>query len=158
MGSPRVFCGPFVLIGAMNPCPCGDYGDPVRECTCSTSMVSRYQSDPAGVRRISGPLLDRADLRSDDIHIDVPRVEADSVGRTKSCPASGWASRRPCFRKSRHHPGAGRGGPGAPAAALQGYQAVVQCRRPCMARVGPAKVREYGHLAEAIQYRPRRQS
>ncbi|MEJ2211168.1 MAG: YifB family Mg chelatase-like AAA ATPase, partial [Anaerolineae bacterium] len=41
----------FMLIGAMNPCPCGYYGDPVQECTCSNAMVSRYQ------KRISGPLL-----------------------------------------------------------------------------------------------------
>jgi magnesium chelatase family protein len=58
----------FMLIAAMNPCPCGYYGDPVKECTCSTSMVSRYQ------KRISGPLLDRI-----DIHIDVPRVEYDKL-------------------------------------------------------------------------------
>ena len=34
----------FMLIGALNPCPCGWYGDPVRECTCSNAMVSRYQT------------------------------------------------------------------------------------------------------------------
>jgi predicted ATPase with chaperone activity len=51
----------------MNPCPCGWYGDPVRECTCSHAMVSRYQSDPRRVGRISGPLLDRADLQVDNI-------------------------------------------------------------------------------------------
>src|SRR5207249_8185150 len=39
----------FVLIGAMNPCPCGFYGDPVRECTCTHSMITRYQ------KKISGP-------------------------------------------------------------------------------------------------------
>ncbi|MCL5958464.1 MAG: ATP-binding protein [Chloroflexi bacterium] len=45
----------------MNPCPCGYYGDSVKECTCSEAMVSRYQ------KRISGPLLDRL-----DIHVEAP--------------------------------------------------------------------------------------
>ncbi|MDD5095406.1 MAG: YifB family Mg chelatase-like AAA ATPase [Dehalococcoidia bacterium] len=54
----------FMLIGAMNPCPCGYYGDPVKQCTCSSTLVSRYQ------KRISGPLLDRI-----DIFIEVPRIE-----------------------------------------------------------------------------------
>ena len=57
-----------MLVGAMNPCPCGYYSDPVKECTCSNSMVSRYQ------KRISGPLLDRI-----DIHMDVPRVEYEKL-------------------------------------------------------------------------------
>ena len=52
----------------MNPCPCGYYGDPVRECTCSMQTISRYQ------KRISGPLLDRI-----DIHVEVPRVDYDKL-------------------------------------------------------------------------------
>jgi magnesium chelatase family protein len=54
----------LLLIAAMNPCPCGYYGDSRRACTCAEMVVSRYQ------RRISGPLLDRF-----DIFADVPRVE-----------------------------------------------------------------------------------
>ncbi len=58
----------FMLVGAMNPCPCGYYGDPVKACTCSPGTVTKYQ------KRISGPLLDRI-----DIHIQVPRVEYEKL-------------------------------------------------------------------------------
>ena len=54
----------FLLVAAMNPCPCGYYGDVKRACTCAEATVTRYQ------RRISGPLLDRFDL-----FVEVPRVE-----------------------------------------------------------------------------------
>lgn len=58
----------FQLIAAMNPCPCGYYGDPIKACTCSSSTITRYQ------KRISGPLLDRI-----DINIEVPRVEYEKL-------------------------------------------------------------------------------
>ena len=54
----------FMLVAAMNPCPCGYAGDAVRACTCAPALVTRYQ------KRISGPMLDRI-----DIHVEVPRVE-----------------------------------------------------------------------------------
>ena len=58
----------FMLIAAANPCPCGYYGDPVRPCTCSTTMITRYQ------QKMSGPLLDRI-----DIHVEVPSVDYDKL-------------------------------------------------------------------------------
>jgi magnesium chelatase family protein len=58
----------FQLIAAMNPCPCGYYGDQLKPCTCSSSTITRYQ------KRVSGPLLDRI-----DIHVEVPRVEYEKL-------------------------------------------------------------------------------
>ena len=58
----------FQLVGAMNPCPCGYHGDPLKDCTCAYHMITRYQ------KRLSGPLLDRI-----DIHIEVPRVEYEKL-------------------------------------------------------------------------------
>ncbi|MBV8847935.1 MAG: YifB family Mg chelatase-like AAA ATPase [Bryobacterales bacterium] len=57
------FPAKFMLIAAMNPCPCGFYGDPTRECRCTGGIIQRY------LGKISGPLLDRIDL-----HIEVPAV------------------------------------------------------------------------------------
>jgi magnesium chelatase family protein len=62
----------FMLIAAQNPCPCGYYGDPTHDCSCSNAMVTRYQ------KRISGPMMDRI-----DIHIEVPRVEYDKLTSEK---------------------------------------------------------------------------
>jgi magnesium chelatase family protein len=58
----------FILIAASNPCPCGYYGDPIKPCTCSPAMITRYQ------QRVSGPLLDRI-----DIHVEVPRVDYEKL-------------------------------------------------------------------------------
>lgn len=58
----------FMLVAAMNPCPCGYYGDPKRECRCTSLQIQRYRN------RISGPLLDRI-----DIHIEVPSVAFEQL-------------------------------------------------------------------------------
>ena len=62
----------FTLIASMNPCPCGYHGDPVKECSCSPSLISKYQ------KRISGPLLDRV-----DIHVEVPRVPFEKLSNQR---------------------------------------------------------------------------
>jgi len=58
----------FIFIGSMNPCPCGYFGDPLKECTCTPFQIQRY------LHRISGPLLDRI-----DIHIEVPRLKYEEI-------------------------------------------------------------------------------
>jgi magnesium chelatase family protein len=58
----------FTLIASQNPCPCGYYSDPDKNCTCSSSQIIRYQ------KKISGPILDRI-----DIHIEVPRLSFEKI-------------------------------------------------------------------------------
>jgi magnesium chelatase family protein len=67
----------FILVGSMNPCPCGFYTDPEKECTCSMSMVKRYQ------KKISGPLMDRI-----DIHVEVPRVAFEKLSGKRTGESS----------------------------------------------------------------------
>ncbi len=67
----------FMLIAAMNPCPCGYRGDPHRDCQCTVPQVERYMS------KISGPLLDRI-----DIHLEVPAVEFGELSRREAGTSS----------------------------------------------------------------------
>ena len=67
----------FVLIGAMNPCPCGFAGDPVRECRCTPPQIDKYRG------RLSGPLRDRLDLT-----VDVPALPPQLLGEARDGEAS----------------------------------------------------------------------
>jgi len=73
----------FMLAAAMNPCPCGYYGDPFKECKCSAGEISRYH------KRISGPLLDRI-----DIFIDVPHIDYEKLTEDKPAEISEKVRRR----------------------------------------------------------------
>ncbi|MDD2927797.1 MAG: YifB family Mg chelatase-like AAA ATPase [Candidatus Omnitrophica bacterium] len=71
-----VFPASFVLVAAMNPCPCGYYTDPHKACRCNTTQIARYRS------KISGPLLDRI-----DIQIEVPAARYQEL--SENLPAEG---------------------------------------------------------------------
>lgn len=73
----------IMLVASMNPCPCGYYGDKNHDCSCSASKISSYLS------KISGPLLDRIDL-----HIEVPAVDYDDLGRKSTAEPSSEIKRR----------------------------------------------------------------
>jgi len=75
-GGAATYPARFVLVAAMNPCPCGFWGDAERDCTCLPEQIERYRS------KLSGPLLDRIDLR-----VHVPRVPFERLrdeGRERS--------------------------------------------------------------------------
>jgi magnesium chelatase family protein len=67
----------FMLVAALNPCPCGYYTDPKKACRCSTTQIARY------VGKISGPLLDRI-----DIHIEIPAIKYKELADTKDAESS----------------------------------------------------------------------
>ena len=79
----------FVLAGAMNPCPCGFAGDPLRECRCTPLQVSRYRD------KLSGPLRDRLDLT-----VEVPALPPDALWAT--CSAEPSAVVRERVVRARH--------------------------------------------------------
>jgi magnesium chelatase family protein len=168
------FPADFILIGAMNPCPCGYFGDPVKECTCSMQAVTRYQ------KRLSGPFLDRI-----DIHLEVPRVqyekltserqgEPSAVVRERVKQAREIQRRR--FAGTRLSTNADMGpaelrqycplddaGKALMKAAMlqlrlsaRAYHRTLKLARTIADLAGSERI-ETAHLAEAIQYRPRQQ-
>ncbi|AKQ47355.1 magnesium chelatase [Rufibacter radiotolerans] len=68
----------FMLVASMNPCPCGFYNDPNKECVCGPGVVQRY------LNKVSGPLLDRIDL-----HVEVTPVSFDQMTETRKTETSG---------------------------------------------------------------------
>lgn len=71
------FPAKFILVAALNPCPCGYFGDTTKRCVCTPTQISKYQ------KKISGPLLDRIDL-----HIEVPRLAYEKIMATASGESS----------------------------------------------------------------------
>ncbi|MCB2210046.1 YifB family Mg chelatase-like AAA ATPase [bacterium] len=162
----------FQLAAAMNPCPCGYYGDPTRPCTCSSTAVTRYQ------KRISGPLMDRI-----DIHMQVPRVEYQKLRDIKAGESSAEVRARVEAARERQRERFGEGGIASnadmrPAQIRQycaldedcqalmktamrqlqltarAYHRVLKLSRTIADLAGSDAITQV-HLAEALQYRPK---
>lgn len=73
----------FMLVCSMNPCPCGNYGDPTKECSCTPTQIQRY------LGKISGPLLDRI-----DIHVEVPAVKYNELSSNRKGESSKFVRER----------------------------------------------------------------
>ncbi len=156
----------FLLVGAMNPCPCGWYGDPERTCTCSPHQIRRYRA------KISGPLLDRFDLL-----VEVPRLLPEELARApEGEPSAGIAERVAAARaRMRARQGKPNGllapkelaraaalTPGAERLLLsaakkllltgRAYDRVLRVARTVADLSGSERVEEV-HLAEALTYR-----
>ncbi|MGM0452382.1 MAG: YifB family Mg chelatase-like AAA ATPase [Thermodesulfobacteriota bacterium] len=79
------FPSDFILVAALNPCPCGYYSDPNHECRCTAIQIQRYRN------RLSGPLLDRIDL-----HVEVPAVGYQDLANAPPAESSDAIRQRVC--------------------------------------------------------------
>lgn len=162
-----------------NPCPCGYHGDPVKECTCSLTQVLRYQ------KRISGPLLDRIDIHIEVPRVEYDKLTSNRLGESSAQIRERVERARERQRQRFTASGDGAGphlqcnGDMGPAevrrycevddqgksllrAAMQqmqmsarAYHRILKLARTIADLADCSKI-ETPHLAEAIQYRPRR--
>jgi magnesium chelatase family protein len=161
----------FMLVCAMNPCPCGHYGSPMQECTCQVNQIQKY------VGKISGPLFDRI-----DIHVEVPGVRfTDLASKRKGERSKCIRERVVRARERQANRFAGRGGVFCNAdmtsveikeychideggmellktamnrlgLSARAYDRILKVSRT-IADLGESEKIEMGHLGEAIQYR-----
>ncbi len=169
-GARLEFPASFMLVAAMNPCPCGHLGDSRRACTCGPIQVERYRA------RISGPMLDRI-----DVQVEVPAVAfSDLSGKARGEPSAAMRARVEAARHVQQERSAGRGSftnaeipprdlerltkMSSEAASLleramnrlslsaRAYTRILKVART-IADLDGAKDIEPVHIAEAIQYR-----
>jgi magnesium chelatase family protein len=165
----------FVFIAAMNPCPCGYYGDEQKQCTCSLNTVQRYQ------QRISGPVLDRIDIHLEMVRTPFEKLAALEEGEPSAAVRARVEAARDVQRarfREWGRPGVYTNGDMGPAevqafclldeasrallrAAVQqmnlsprAYHRLLKLGRTIADLAGAEQIGVH-HLAEALQYRPR---
>ena len=156
----------FQLLAAMNPCPCGHHGNPLKACRCTPDQVARYQA------KLSGPLLDRI-----DVQVDVPMVSPEVLARSPDGDASDQVAQRVAQARERQRARQGCLNVDLGAAALdefaqadaaamsflqtacsrlgwsgRAFHRVLKLARTIADLAGHATVLQ-AHVAEAIQYR-----
>lgn len=115
----------FMLVAAMNPCPCGYLGDRHHKCTCSAVQIQRYRA------RISGPLLDRI-----DIHVEAPTLSIDELRTAAPGESSAAMRERIVAARERQHR----------RFALESGTESLLAKTRCNARMSPQQIRRYCEL------------